>query len=310
MADYDRNNNGLQELEPSPVEESPLGSKEDYFPSQNTPSNPPQNLQTSTLGLSQHSPIWYLTRIQRYSSYVFTAYGVAHIVNTSIIPLLTASVPESNRYLLLTRPYYQGIPAEPLLIIAPLWAHVISGVALRIVRRNLNAKRYGDSGEKDGSKKSLFSSDFWPRVSGVSKLGYPFLPLLAGHIFVNRAIPQQFPGGQSNVNLSYVAHAFARHPVVSYVGFSALIVVGVWHITWGWAKWLGFTPEQVTVQGGEREVWQKRRWYGINALAAAVAGLWMAGGFGVVGRGGLAPGYIGKMYDQMYQRIPVVGQWL
>ncbi|KAK1824613.1 hypothetical protein LTR12_000938 [Friedmanniomyces endolithicus] len=289
MADYDRNNNGLQELEPSPVEESPLGSKEDYFPSQNTPSNPTQPT-TSTLGLSQHSPIWYLTRIQRYSSYVFTAYGVAHIINTSIIPLITRSVPESNRYLLLTRPYYQGIPAEPLLIIAPLWAHVISGVALRIVRRKLNAKRYGDSGEKEGTKRSFFSSDFWPRVSGVSKLGYPFLPLLAGHIFVNRAIPQQFPGGQSNVNLSYVAHAFAKHPVVSYVGFSALI--------------------GVTVQGGEREVWQKRRWYGINALAAVVAGLWMAGGFGVVGRGGLAPGYIGKMYDQMYQRIPVVGQWL
>ena len=151
MADYDRNYNGLQELEPSPVEESPLGSKEDYFPSQHTPETPPQPTRTSTLGLSQHSPIWYLTRIQRYSSYVFTAYGVAHMVNTSIIPLITRSVPESNRYLLLTRPYYQGIPAEPLLIIAPLWAHVISGVALRIVRRNLNAKRYGDSGEKDGS---------------------------------------------------------------------------------------------------------------------------------------------------------------
>ncbi|KAK3621429.1 hypothetical protein LTR56_022825 [Elasticomyces elasticus] len=305
MADYDRDG-ALQELEPSPVEETPLGNKEDYFGNQNNSEPQAQPIRSSTLGLSQHSPIWYLTRIQKYSSYVFTAYGAAHIVNTSIIPLITRSVGESERYVLLTRPYYQGIPAEPLLIIIPLYAHVLSGIALRIVRRNLNAKRYGESGRR----KSFFSGDFWPKVSGISKLGYPLVPLLAGHVFINRAIPQQFPGGQSNVNLSYVAHAFAKHPVVSYAGFTALIGVGVWHITWGWAKWLNLTPEQVTVQGGERELSKKRRWYIINALSAAVTGLWMAGGFGVIGRGGLAPGYIARMYDQMYQQIPIVGKWL
>ena len=308
MADYDREG-GLTEVEPSPVEETPSGSKEDYFGSSNDTNGPASYGPGHSLGLFQHSAIWYLTRIQKYSSYVFTAYGAAHIVNTSIIPLITRSVSESERYVLLTRPYYQGIPAEPLLVIIPLWAHVISGVALRIVRRNLNAKRYGDLSSKEG-KKSFLSSDFWPRVSGISKLGYPFLPLLIGHIFVNRAIPQQFAGGQSNVNLSYVSHAFAKHPIVSYAGFSALIGVGVWHITWGWAKWLGLTPEQTTASGGDRELWKKRRWYIINGLAAAVTGLWMAGGFGVIGRAGPAPGYIGRMYDQMYHRIPIVGRWM
>lgn len=307
MADYDRD--GLQEIEPSPVEETPQGSKDGYFPSTNDVENLAQPYRSSTLGLSSHSPSWYLSRIQKYSSYVFTAYGAAHIVNTSIIPLITRSVPESERYVLLTRPYYQGIPAEPLLIIIPLYAHVLSGIALRIVRRNLNANRYGDSSSRE-SKKSFFSTDFWPRVSGISKLGYPLVPLLAGHVFINRVIPQQWPGGQSNVNLSYVAHAFAKHPVVSYAGFSALIGVGVWHITWGWAKWLGYTPEQTTVQGGERELWKKRRWYIINALSAAVTGLWMAGGFGVIGKGGFAWGYIGRIYDQMYQTIPLVGRWM
>lgn len=324
MANYDRAREpSLVELEPSPVEETPSNTAPggDYF-SSTTPKdssdieNPAQPHRPHTLGLSHHSPIWYLSRLQKYSSYAFTAFGLAHIANTSLIPLLTRSVPDSERYLLLTRPYYQGLPAEPLLVILPLWTHVLSGLALRIVRRNLNAKRYGDDGGSKGDKTttttSFFSSDFWPRVSGISKLGYPFLYLLAGHIFVNRGIPNQLPGGQSNVNLSYVSHAFAKHPVVSYVGFSALIGVGVLHMTWGWAKWLGLTPDQVTgVQGtDERQLAKKRRWYVINGLAAAVTGLWMAGGFGVVGAAGKAPGYVGRMYDEMYRRIPVVGRWM
>ncbi|KAF2764958.1 DUF1691-domain-containing protein [Teratosphaeria nubilosa] len=296
---------GLQQLDPSPVEETPSGTKDGYFPSTDDTENPAQPHRSHTLGLSSHSPIWYLSRIQKYSTYAFTAFGLAHITNTSIIPLITRSVPESERYVLLTRPYYQGIPAEPLLVIIPLWAHVISGVALRVVRKNIHAKRYG---EKRGT--SFFSDRFWPKVSGSSKLGYAFTPLLLGHIFINRAIPNQFPGGQSNVNLSHVSHAFAKHPVMSYAGFSALIGIGVCHITWGWAKWLGLTPDQATSSGVERQVWKKRRWCVINGIAAAVTGLWMAGGFGVIGRGGEAPGYVGRMYNEMYQRIPVVGKWM
>lgn len=307
--DYDRESTlGLQQLEPSPVEETPSASKDAYFSGTDDVENPAQPKRTHALGLS-HSSMWYLSRIQKYSSYAFTAFGLAHITNTSIVPLITRSVPESERYLLLTRPYYQGIPAEPLLVILPLWVHVFSGVALRVVRRNLNAERYGDNEGKE--HKSFFSGAFWPKVSGVSKLGYPFLPLLVGHIFINRGIPNQLPGGQSNVNLSYVSHAFARHPVISYAGFAALISVGILHITWGWAKWLGLTPDQATgASGSDRQLWKKRRWYIINGVAAAVAGLWMAGGFGVIGRGGEAPGYVGRMYNEMYRRIPLVGQWM
>ncbi|KAH9818164.1 Protein of unknown function (DUF1691), partial [Teratosphaeria destructans] len=147
-------------------------------------------------------------------------------------------------------------------------------------------------------------------VSGASRLGYALVPLVLGHVVVNRAIPGGWPGGQSNVNLSYVGHAFARHPVVSWVGFAALIGVGVFHVTWGWARWLGWMPEQVPGSGGERGVRKRRRWCVINGVAAAVTGLWMAGGIGVIGREGEAPGYVGRMYDEMYRRIPVVGRWM
>ena len=295
----------MQELDPSPVDETPSGTTQDnYFPD----SSQPSSKNTIGLGLSQHSPIWYLTRIQKYSSYAFSAFAAAHIANTSLIPLATQSVPASEPYLLLTRPYYQSWPiAEPLLIIAPLVAHIGSGIALRIYRRNLNAKRYGAETE---AQRRQFSTELWPTLSGISKLGYLGLPLLLGHTFINRGIPNQLPGGSSNINLSYVSHAFAKHPIVSFAGFAALISVTVFHTTWGWAKWLGFTPDQTTTMGAERQLVKKRRWYIINGVAAAMTALWMAGGFGVIGRAGEAGGWVGRQYDQMYQRIPIIGKWM
>ena len=81
-------------------------------------------------------------------------------------------------------------------------------------------------------------------------------------------------------------------------------------MTWGWAKWLGLTPDQVTETGSDRQAVKDRRWYVINGIAAAVTGLWMAGSFGVIARAGEAPGYVGRIYNEMYSQVPVVGQWL
>lgn len=75
MANIDREKHApdLQEVEPSPVEETPLESKHGYFPPSSTP---PEG--TYHLGLhSQHSSIWWLTRIQKYSSYAFSAFAAA-----------------------------------------------------------------------------------------------------------------------------------------------------------------------------------------------------------------------------------------
>ena len=154
------------------------------------------------------------------------------------------------------------------------------------------------------------NSRFWPAVSGTSKLGFQLIPLLAGHVFINRVIPRNTPGGSSNINLSYVSHAFATHPAISFAGFAALISIGCFHITWGWAKWMGYTPNQTTSMGGERELAKKRRWYTINGVAAAITALWMAGGFGVIGRGGKAAGWVARNYDEMYRSIPIIGHWM
>jgi len=185
---------------------------------------------------------------------------------------------------------------------------VLSGVGLRLYRRNLNAERYGDSETK--GVKNFFNSRFWPMTSGSSKLGYQLIPLLAGHAFLQRVVPNQFEGGSSNINLSYVSHAFARHPALSYAGFSTLLIVACFHITWGWAKWMGFTPDQATSMGPERELAKKRRWYTINGLAAGLTGLWMAGSFGVLAKGGAAGGWLGKLYDEMFAKVPLSQWWI
>ena len=250
---------------------------------------------------------------EQYSTYAFGAFAAAHIANTSLIPLLTQSVPASEPYLLLTRPYYQGYPFEPLLIVIPAYAHVLSGLAIRVYRRNLAAKRYGglesefSEGRTQGVRRWL-DRRFWPAVSGTSALGWQLVPLLAGHSYLNRILPGKSPGGSSNVSLSYVSHAFARHPVIAHIGFTLLLCVGCFHFTWGAAKWLSLSPTQSTSPPGvERQLSQKRRWYVINAVAAGITGIWMAGSFGVIARGGRALGWVGRMFDDIYKQIPVVG---
>lgn len=135
-------------------------------------------------------------------------------------------------------------------------------------------------------------------------------PLVLGHAFINRVIPLWYEGGSANVGLEYVSHGFAKHPIISCAGFTVLVGVTSWHVVWGWAKWLGLTPAQVTSYGQQGQARKKRRFYMINGAAFALASLWLAGGLGVVGRGGEATGWLGREYDELYRRIPIIGQWL
>lgn len=239
-----------------------------------------------------------VTRLQKYSSYAFTIFASFHITNTSIIPLITRSVPAADSYLLLTRPYYQSFPLEPLLVTLPLATHILSGLALRIQRRNANLARYGAS-QMTTSERFQLGLKVWPTVSWGSLSGYVLTPLVLGHAFVNRLLPWIYEGGSSSVGLGFVSHGFAKHPFVAWSGYSALVGVGTSHIVWGLARWNGWVPI-----GNDKKA-RRRRWT-INGIAAAVIALWIAGGLGVVGRGGFTQGWIGKGYDEIYGKIPFV----
>jgi hypothetical protein len=292
----------LQELEPSPIEESPReASKDGYFP----PTSPPSS--TNFLGFGNHGLSYYLLRSQRYSTYAFSIFAAMHVTNTSLIPLITQNVPASESYLLLFRPYYQNRPFEPLLIGIPLVVHVASGLGLRLLRRQAAGKRYGTGATRQERR------DLWPPLSYISVTGIASAWLVLGHAVINRAVPLWIEGSSANVGLEYVSHGIARHPFIATLGFSTLVTTAVFHMTWGWAKWLNLTPQQVTNsnidEGQTVELVRKKRFYLVTGTALGITTIWLAGALGVVGRHGEATGWLGAVYDGVYRNVPVLGRY-
>lgn len=260
-----------------------------------------------------------VTRVQRYSSYAVSIFTSLHLANVSLIPLATGSVAGSETYLLMTREIYQTSFAEPLLVALPVVAHIGSGLALRLLRRWQNMRRYGggtpgmyalhrrmQGHARSGSR----GVRLWPPMSYISISGYAFALLYSAHVFVNRVLPLAVDGDSANIGLAYVAHGFARHPGVSLAAYLGLIGVGCGHMVWGMARWLGLSRstrglagrEGVMVDGQTRKQ-RRRQWLGVHAAALALASLWAAGGLGVVARGGAARGWIGKAYDHLLARV-------
>lgn len=247
-----------------------------------------------------------MSRVQRYSSITFSIFTSIHFANTSLIPLVTRSAPASETYLLQARELYQTSLSEPLLVAAPVLAHVASGLALRLLRRSQNARRYANDAAITAGRPGV---RIWPRVSWISASGYAFAVFFAAHVALNRVVPLVVEGDSSDIGLAYVAHGFARHAAVSTVGYVGLLAAGCGHMVWGAAKWLGIAPPSPSRGDAHQfvdartEKARRRVWLGINATSAAVALVWAAGGLGVVARGGLSPGWVGKLYDGMFASV-------
>ncbi|ODH12833.1 hypothetical protein ACO22_07871 [Paracoccidioides brasiliensis] len=238
----------LQELEPSPIEWSPDLELGEYFPNTRSGSEGRCNCRYNpfrylNLGLGLSGRGWenWLSILQRTSTYPPTIFLGLHLSNTSIIPLLTGSVPSAEPFLLLTRPLYQSPALEPLLLTIPVLTHLASGVALRILRARRRTRLYG--AETHEQRNEIRSSGNWKYPSIQARLGYMLLPLLASHVLVNRVVPLYVDGGSSGVGLGFVAHGIARSPWLMNLGYAAFVGVGVWHFAWGWAWWMGYKRE-------------------------------------------------------------------
>ncbi|ORY67518.1 uncharacterized protein BCR38DRAFT_427315 [Pseudomassariella vexata] len=313
----------LMQLDPSPME-SPytekdlpplpedLDSSTERLKSQDTSPNSSSYL----LGLSGsgRGPVYYLTRIQRYSSYTFTFFAGLHFTSTSLIPLLYQSVPYSEPFLLMARELYQTPLTEPLLVALPVAAHVASGIALRLTRRSQNLTRYGGAtpgmyalhrSKTSSTSSSKAGSRIWPLLSYTAASGYFFVVVLASHVGMNRVLPLLAEGDSSNIGLQFVSHAFARHEVIPWIAYTLLLGVGVGHMVWGWAKWWNVAPPmnwRRTTMDKRLRKRRSRMWWGINGSMALVVGVWAAGGLGVVARAGAAGGWLGSVYDAVYAR--------
>jgi hypothetical protein len=212
----------------------------------------------------------------------------------------------------MTRELYQTRLTEPLLIGLPVLAHVVSGVAIRLLRRHYNMKRYygdarpgfwGSTSSKASLLPSPLSSRIWPAFSNIAASGYFFTVLLSSHIAMNRVLPLIVDGDSSNIGLGYVAHGFARHASSAWIAYILLLSAGVGHMVWGMAKWLELAPpanwKKITFDRPTRKR-RRRAWWTVNATAVALATIWAAGGLGVVARAGPAQGWLASVYDDIY----------
>ncbi|KAL6917445.1 hypothetical protein ACHAP8_011936 [Fusarium lateritium] len=266
-------------------------------------------------------PIFYLMRIQKFSSYAMGIFTSLHLANVSLIPAITRSVPGSETYLLMTREIYQTSLTEPILVALPIIVHIGSGIALRLLRRSQNMQRYGAATpgmyalhrsrtELEKDQKSARAASPWPALSYISISGYTFTFFFAAHVFVNRILPLQVEGDSSNIGLAYVAHTFARHPITSWFSYVGLLAAGCGHMVWGQAKWFGLSPTTKYIWGtssvpAEKKAMKQRRrkWVALHGASVAFAALWAVGGLGVVARGGLMEGWVGKVYDDLFSAI-------
>ncbi|KAF3797630.1 hypothetical protein GCG54_00009429 [Colletotrichum gloeosporioides] len=279
----------LLHLDPSPIETPP--ALEDSVSSLKSTSSAPG------LSGSGHGTIFYLTRIQKFSSYLVPIFTSIHLANTSIIPLVARSVVASETYLLQSREIYQTSLTEPLLVALPIVAHVASGVALRFARRSQNLHRYGMS-RTTAYNSSGSAARIWPPLSYISASGYAFAVFLAAHVGVNRVLPLQVEGDSSNIGLAFVAHGFARLPTLSWLAYTGLLLVGCGHMVWGAAKWLGYAPTATRQQ-------RRMIWWGLHGATFGAFVVWAAGGLGIVAREGLTTGWVGKLYDDLFDKIPL-----
>ncbi|EXJ90586.1 hypothetical protein A1O1_03689 [Capronia coronata CBS 617.96] len=317
----------LHEVEPSPVEDDEDYNNGDSYPwgSNGTnkssdhngisppdyPTNPSDidieklsasaRRSTNFLGLTPARTLHILSAVQKYATFPPTLFLAMHYTNTALIPLVTRNVREADTYLLLTRPYYQSFPLEPLMVFAPVALHVATGIALRIHRRRVVAKRHG--AETHAQRKSIP----WPKVSLTSALGYIMYPLLVGHVLVMRITPKEVEGSSAGVGLRYFAHGIAHNPLIGHLGYATFVTIASWHFVTGAAKYLKLSREYITeggLSGSLRRKWRSRI---INGVAASVAAVWIAGGLGVVGRAGMATGWEAKSWDKIYGAVPLIG---
>ncbi|PMB71594.1 hypothetical protein BM221_001684 [Beauveria bassiana] len=314
----------LLELDPSPIE-SPQPSDEktldDGVETDGSDTIMAASIDSASTttgpGLSTHgghSTIFYLSRIQRYSSYAMSVFTTLHLANVSLIPAAQRSVAASETYLLMTREIYQTPLLEPLLVAAPAALHVGAGIALRLLRRRANMRRYGGGTPAmyalHRSQTGAAALSLWPPFSYISASGYALAVFSAAHVWANRLLPLAVDGDSANIGLAYVAHSFARHPVIAHAAYWGLIASAAGHMVWGAAKWCGWAPSTQGWSGAaaltvDRKTQRNRRnrWLSLHGVVALLAATWAVGGMGVVARGGLQDGWVGKLYDDMFARV-------
>ena len=134
--------------------------------------------------------------------------------------------------------------------------------------------------------------------------------MFVAHVIVNRVTPLKVDSGSSSVGLRYFAHGIAKHPILTNIGYAGMLCVASWHFVTGGAKYLKLSREYITDGGDYGARKRRNRDWMVSGVAALVAAAWIAGGLGVVGKGGSGQGWEAKHWDEIYRAVPGLGRWM
>ncbi|KAI5950317.1 hypothetical protein KGF54_005134 [Candida jiufengensis] len=245
----------LHKVQPSPI----YVLEED---NQSTDSNKKPKKSTSKWLI----PVLY--KIQKYSAYSFLSFIGIHLTSVIVVPILPIKPELKDEVFSITKAIYHDIPFyESLVIIGSSLTHVVSGIALRIVK---NYKR-GQGSHKhaiknseniikiNNSNLSLRENDDEIGLGGISSIfglgykksfttkysnltplqfsGYLAIPFLLYHFYKFRYIPLSIEGDSSLINLDYIKYVLnLKNPILNQICLSGLVWVVSYHVTNGILK--------------------------------------------------------------------------
>lgn len=214
-----------------------------------------------------------LRTTHKWSAYTASAFTVIHFLNTGIAPLVSTSLGSlhfADENLTAARALYRlhGL-TETVAVGGAIVVHVGAGVLVRVLVGVREVLRYG------------WSRARWDRYSWAAVGGYALVPLLLGHVAVNRYVPAAL---DIDVTSSVVGHYLSRHPGLGWILYGLFVSLGALHVADGLGLYLGWS--------------RKTRW----RVSAFVCGMWLTG-LVKVGLHGVVGGIKGRQYDAIERYI-------
>ena len=207
-----------------------------------------------------------LTRVQKYSAYIFGTFLGIHVTSVVVVPCLPSMIVPltiKQEIFEMARAVYHSIPMfETAVILASSITHVIAGISIRAVRWRINRHRPitrqkshdAPVNEKSddvglggitsliglGYRKSIISK-LVPGLTPLSFSGYCLFPLLGYHFYKFRYLPYSIDGDSSLINLEYISYYLNVSPqawgnLFNFVSIASLVWVTAYHVTSGWLK--------------------------------------------------------------------------
>lgn len=204
--------------------------------------------------------IHYLGKVQKYTGYLFTTFVGIHLLAVVIAPGLGVLMAKSQDLFELGRTVYQQIPGMELVLVTGCTvAHVLSGVAMRMLRNHIRHQtRPASAG---ATKLSLHLNDtpiiteltrddiglggitgliglgyrrllilrLVPELTPLTFSGYLLIPVAAYHYTKFRWLPMMVDGDLGLVLLQYITHILQYNDVAPQwqrtFNFAALVLV-------------------------------------------------------------------------------------